>query len=428
MKTHVRISLVLTVVLVALGLVIAGCDLGGNGDGATNKITGVVRDSASGELVAAVTVSFGSSSTTTSADGSYSLDLGASSGVVTGDFSVYGSGYTSLYAEQVPVDASQSTSLTVYVDPIDISGYTTNQFDLTILDQYSTEIPDGSDVFAVVMNSNGGYSRFWIIYANPGTNTVDSATFGSDCLIAASVDTGTTEFVAMAEQVDLSAASSNQTLSGTAGTSVSVTPDAPNYYGMLALQTPYGGQFTVWEDVVPSSPEDVTIYNPYNYEGLWGQMAMDTSPLDSDIMYVSTSQIGSIGDSVTLPAINAALGPTGGYPAGYSMSYSGGTLSYGAVSGASFYLIWVYDQATPEAHDLAWIMTDSTSFTLPSWLVTDLSGTTADVILSAVNTVGASVLTAFSRLTEWPPEIQQAFALRNGGMGPEEGYEQTINF
>ena len=108
MKKQVRVSLILTVMLSALGLIITGCDIGG--DGATNKITGVVRDSASGELVAAVTVSFGSSSTTTGADGSYSLDLGASSGVVTGAFSVYGSGYTSRYVEQVPVDASQSTT------------------------------------------------------------------------------------------------------------------------------------------------------------------------------------------------------------------------------------------------------------------------------------------------------------------------------
>lgn len=73
MKKQVRVSLVLAVVLAVLGSVLTGCDLNGDGDRATNSITGVIRDSVSDDLVAVVTVTFGSSSVTTGTDGSFSL-------------------------------------------------------------------------------------------------------------------------------------------------------------------------------------------------------------------------------------------------------------------------------------------------------------------------------------------------------------------
>lgn len=71
---------------------------------------------------------------------------------------------------------------------------------------------------------------------------------------------------------------------------------------MLMLQTPYGGP-EVFAGVIPSGPTRVTISDPYNYDGFWGQPAF--------------------------------------------------------------------------------VMTSSTSITLPSGLVTELSGMTADVTLTA---------------------------------------------
>ena len=424
MDKQVKVMLALTIVLVALGLLVPGCDLGGGG-GATNKITGVVRDAGSGDLVAAVTVSFGSSSATTGVDGSFSLDLGASSGVVTDDFSVYCSGYISRFVAQVPVNASQSTSLTIYLDRIDVSTYTPHQFDLTVEDETSTEIPAGSYVIGAVLNTNGGFSTFEINnYTNPGTNTVNTAAFGSDCLIAVHAYTAT-DFVAMARQVDLSLFSSNQTLTGTAGTSVSVTPDTIGNHGMLMLQTPYGG-LEVFGDEITASPDSITIYNPYNYDGFWAQAVLDTTPPDSDKMYISTSSVGPIGSSVSLPALNLTLGPSGGYPAGYSMSYSAPTLSFDTVTDALVYVLFVYDQATGD--DLAVIFSFSTSVTLPSWLVTELSGTTADAVLVTQDSSGNLDLAAFSRLGSYPPDVQLGVGLANGGTDYADGYLQTINF
>jgi len=426
MKKQDRVLLVLTMAMVALGLVIAGCDLGGNGDEATNQITGVVRDAGSGELVAAVTVSFGNSNATTGADGSFSLDLGASSGVVIDDFSVYGSGYISRFVAQAPVDASQSTSLTIYLDRIDVSTYTLHQFDLTVEDETNTEISTGSYVMGAVLNTNGGFSTFEINnYANPGTNTVYTAAFGSDCLIAVHAYTMSTDFVAMARQLDLSAVSSNQTLTGTVGTSVSVTPDTPGNYGMLMLQSPYGG-LEVFADQITTSPDSITIYNPYNYDGFWAQAFLDTTPPDSEKMYISTSSVGPIGSSVALPALNLTLGPSGGYPAGYSISYSAPTLSFDTVSDALVYVLFVWDQATGD--ELAVIFSFGASVTLPSWLVTELSGTTADVMLITQDSSGNADLAAFSRLGSYPPETQLGVALENGGTDYADGYLQTINF
>jgi hypothetical protein len=320
------------------------------------------------------------------------------------------------------------------VKPLDVSGYTLHHFDLTILDYNGDELPNNSWVSGVVMSGTGGCSNFGFDgdYANPGTNIVYTAAFGNDCLIAASANPGADEFIAIAEQVDLSFFSSNQTLSGTAGTPVSVTPDYSGTYAMLMLETPYGAQLEVWQGVVPSSPALITIYNPHNYKGIWGQMVIDPSPPDWDKMYVSTSPIDSIGSSVVLPTLNTALGPTEGYPPGYSISYSEGTLSYGAVSGAIGYMIWINEQASGpgEAICLASISTPNTSVTLPSWLSAELSGETFDVRLMAADGVSASdILTHISTINSpWPPEYQGAYALREGGQGPGQGYEQTIIF
>lgn len=185
--------------------------------------------------------------------------------------------------------------------------------------------------------------------------------------------------------------------------------------------------------MLPTSPAGVTIYNPYNYDGLWAQMTIDTSPFYSDTMYVSTSPVGPLGSNITLPLINSTLGPLeGGYPPGYSIIYSPvtGTISFAEVGGAKTYLIWVYEQATPpeEPACLVTLYTPDTSVKLPSWLTSELSGRTLDVTVTAEDQVGTLNLDLLSRPNEWPGELQAAFAVGNGGQGPGEGYKQTITF
>jgi hypothetical protein len=92
-KKQIMVMLVLMAALIGLGFVFTGCDLSGNGNGATPKITGVVRDSVNGDPVDGATITFGERSATTGADGSFSIDLGDSSGVVIDSWSTRASGY-----------------------------------------------------------------------------------------------------------------------------------------------------------------------------------------------------------------------------------------------------------------------------------------------------------------------------------------------
>ena len=429
MKKQVRVFLALTAVLAALGLVFTGCDLGGDG-GETNKITGVVRDSVSGDLVAAVTVSFGSSTDTTGGDGAFSFDLGASSGTLIRSWSTSASGYHFEYWEEVAVDASQDVDLQVYIGPIDNSGYPTRQIDLTVKDSGGAEIPTGWAVSLGVLNKNGGRDD-WVAddltYINGGPNTLDTHTFGSDCLVVAAVEdnTGAPQFVAWARQVDLSAATTPLTLTATAGTAVDITADAIGNMGALTLWTPYGPVDAGEWMFASSTLITGTIYNPYGYDGSWAQMRLDTSDTNYDKLLVSTSSISSIGTSVTLPALNDTLGPNAGY-AGFSVSYSAstGVLSFPAVSGASSYFVYMEETSGPW---LGQIFSLSESITLPQWLRTRLVGVTANVNVTA--TAGGIGTAYLSQMvgpgSPYPPDSRMAFALVKGGTEPGEGYVET---
>jgi hypothetical protein len=76
----------------------------------------------------------------------------------------------------------------------------------------------------------------------------------------------------------------------------------------------------------------------------------------------------------------------------------------------------------------SFIMTSRTSITLPSWLVTELSGMTAGVTSTAEDSSGTSGLAGFSRLGTYPHQAQGGVALGNGGTEFRDGYEKTITF
>jgi hypothetical protein len=444
MKKGGRVLFVLTVVLAALGLVIMGCDLGGNG-GATRKITGIVRDSVNGDPVNGATVTFGDSSATTGADGSFSLDLGASSGVVISSWSMRASGYDLTYWEQVSVDGSQDADVPVYINRLGVDtamgdwtdyGYSTHQIDLTVKDSGGNEIPTGWRVEAEVLNSNGGSDRgTHLTYTNGGPNTFDTPSFGSDCLVVATVedDAEVLQFVVWAKQVDLSASTTPLTLTATdSPTIVDITADAVGNLGMITLITPYGSvEGGFWEFSPNASLSGVEVYNPYVYEGSWAQMSIDTSDPNYDKLLLSTSSVSSIATPVALPAIDATLGPDEGYT-GFSVTYSDstGVLAWPAVSEASFYAVSIYTDAAPlpGSYRPAQFYLASESITLPQWLRDDLAGLTATVIVTAGDGSGTADLSDLVGAGDFPPDMKWGFANKKGGMDPGEGYEVLISF
>ena len=397
-----------------------------------STLTGVVRDSVTGEPVDNTTVSFGGSSVTTGSDGAFSFDLGASSGTVSGSWGISASGYEFLFLEQVAVDASQNVDLPVYMSPIDGSGYPTRQIDLTVNDSGGIEIPDGWEISVQILNSNGGSEDYGIHYTNGGPNTFNTPTFGSDCLVVVKVKdlTGAPQFIAWARQVDLSTATTSLTLTATAGTAIDITADAIGNMGMLTLGTPYGpvdvGEWMFESDTLISD----TIYNPYGYDGLWAQMGLDTSDPSYDKVFFSTSAISSIGTQVTLPALDETLGPNAGY-VGFSVSYSAstGVLSFPAVSGAQFYCVQIMEDVASDTR-LGQIFSMSESITLPQWLRTDLAGVTADVVVGATDSNRTLLLISdIGSVWEFPPDIKLGASVRKGGEDFSDGHvEMDVPF
>jgi hypothetical protein len=415
----------LTIVLpVALLLIFTTCDNGGKG---AQMLTGVVRDSVTGEPVAGVEVTFGSSSVTTGSDGAYSFVLGDSSGTVIRSWGTHKDGYEYRYWEEVAVDASQGTTVQVHIDRSGLNtanysyadlGYLTRKINITVKDSGGTEIPTSWNVFVGVFNSNGGSSGQYLFgYVNGGTNTLDTPTFGSDCLVVAAVkdNTDALQFVAWARQVDLSAATTPLTLTATTGTSVNITADAVDNMGMLTFWTPYG-----WvgvgeganEWMFTSSTLSATIYNPYGYDGFWAQMKEDISDPNYDKMLFSSSAVSPIGTSVTLPALDATVGPNAGY-VGFSVSYnaSTGVLSFPPISGTWGYAIEIREPVTGGYRRHS-IVSTSTSIALPQWLRTELAGKTRDV--SVMATDGSEVPPLSNMWAEFPPDIKLGFTVPKG--------------
>lgn len=429
-----------TVVTLSIGLfgLLTGCPDNGVGpsqDGVTKKISGVVRDSISGDPVSGVTVTFGDSSTTTGADGSFSLDLGVTSGVATGSWSTSASEYEYNYWEGVVVDTSKDSDLRVYIKNPGVytagkDGYSTRKIDLTVKEDGGTEIQTGWKLSGKVLNSNGGLGWFYCTYTNGGPNIVDTPTFGSDCLVVANVkdDTDALQFVVWAKQVDLSVSTTPLTLTEIAGTSMDITADEALNIGMLTLWTPYGPVgMGEWKFTSSKLISGATLYNPYGYEGCWAQMKVDISDPDYEKLLLSTSAIALIGTSVTLPSLDATLGPDEGY-SGYSVSYdeSTGVLSFTPVSGASYYLIEIREPAgaPEEYYRLASIYSESESITLPQKLRDELSGVTADVRVTAAD-FGNSTLYLSEIFHEFPSNMRAGFALEKGGSSLDEGYVEA---
>lgn len=441
---------VVTVATLSIGLfgLLMGCPDNGVGpspDGVTKKISGVVRDSVSGDPVSGVDVTFADSSTTTGVDGSFSLDLGVTSDVVTGSFSTSASGYEYNYWEEVVADTSKDSDLQVYIKNPGVDtagpsgadpGYTTQQLNLTVKDSGNNEIPTGWKLSGKVLNSDGGVAYLGIHnYTNGGSNIVDNPTLGSDCLVVANVrdNTDALQFVVWASQVGISSsAMTSLTLTETACTSVDITADEALNMGMLTLWTPYGlvngGE---WEFTSSKLISGATLYNPYGYEGNWAQVKLDISDPDYEKLLLSTSAIEPIGTSVTLPFLDDTLGPDAGYT-GFSVSYSPstGVLSFPAVSGASYYLIEIREPTgTPGAYYRhASIYLASESITLPQRLRDDLSGVTADISVTAAD-MGNSTFYLSEIFHEFPPDIKAGFALEKGGSSLDDGYlEEDVAF
>ena len=360
---------------------LAGCPAGAS-TGASHTLSGKVFDDSSGQAVSGLTVEFASYSATTAGDGSFSIDLGQATGIITGAFSVHGTGYCTFYVSGCSLDASVDTNITWFMQPANFSAYPVHNITGHVYEKQTstttpTEIGDNSGITTYVFNKNGaraGSNGFYYTYNRSSGYNTNTTAFGSDCLVAASVSpSGKTPFNVVVNSVDLSL--SPQTLNLTqdlAHTTTVTVNGAVGNMGSLSLVSPYR-VFSVGGVTFTSSPSaQMNVTNPDGYSGIWSQMKQvtDFPILGYNKMSVSCSSIAPIGTPVTLPAIDDLLGPTGrADPA--TLSYSSGTLSVSPVAGATAYRFVLTENVS--GNNVANILSTTPSVSLPSWFSSQLA-------------------------------------------------------
>ena len=326
---------------------------GGGGGGGSVVFSGKVLDNSTGAPIQGCQVQLGSYSTTSASDGSFSI---TASSAVTGPFLALATNYQFWYISSIQLPAS--TQGNIFMMPMAGSG--AHNVKVYIYD--AVEIPQNTTVDFVVMNSAGGMFSYPNASYVTGGYTVATSAWGSDCLIVATVHT-TPQFVAMLRNQDLSSASTTASLGKSSSISVFVTGESTVSTGGLYLSTPYGFlNYTSFG--LAMNPYLLTLYNPYSYQGYWSQ-SLSSSITGGYKYLMSTSNVGSIGTSVTLPALNHALGPSV-VGAASTMSYSAGTLSVSPVTGATQYQF--------QLSGLGMVISGTPSVALPTALRAFISG------------------------------------------------------
>ena len=96
-----------------MSVFLTGCPAPGGGGGGATTYSGTVLDFVTGQPVSGATVAFGAYSATSAPDGTFSINLGQQTGTLTGDFSMYATGYQFYYANSVTLNAPSSLKQTL---------------------------------------------------------------------------------------------------------------------------------------------------------------------------------------------------------------------------------------------------------------------------------------------------------------------------
>ncbi|HUZ18721.1 MAG TPA: hypothetical protein VMV68_10050 [Spirochaetia bacterium] len=383
--------MILLVLGLATALLAACAPAGGGALEPTHTLVIKLLDSYTGSPVAGAQVGFAGFSGTTDSSGACSIDLGTSSGTMTGTLSLHATGYQSLLIDGCSLDASADSQVTFMYEPVapptTTHSVTVNIFEMQTNPPNPIEIANGSQALLFVLNRNGGMSSFTTSNYSSSGFVFDTPTFGSDCLISAYVvpGAGLIPFNVLSAGVDLSAAATTLpdsvlTQDTEHTTMVSATRSSNSAVGWLSVVTPYGQVRTLGVSFGGNLTADAVVSNPYGYSVLWSQADELTNSSPSyKITKISTDSIAPLSTSVILPTLSN-LGLVG-YPDPGTLGYSAGVLSVTPATSAGFYIFTLIDAAS--RNTVATIVTQSASITLPSWLTSQLSSTTFTVSVSS---------------------------------------------
>jgi hypothetical protein len=398
--------------------------------GTSYTITGTIHDAYNGALIPGATFRFADKSSTTGSDGAFSIDLGTTGGVFNGSVGVTANGYSFTYIDTIEVNTADNNQITIKLHPLSNVTYTPKVLHCKIYDtDGTTEITDASVTLAtmskngsligaagqgVTYDSGNGYYPFTTITYSADSMVFALATFTAD---------HTKDFIVHKTGVDLSGPGPidvSLTKPSTGFHDVSVTVDSVNCQAQGNYITPYGtipifARYTTLGNSVLSNSivfldgtttETVTVYNPDSWQCFWAQMRHDTAYTGTGYKnLISSSAIMALPSAVTIPSIDAGIGPTADPNlSSWQYNYTTGALSIDAVAGALSYQYGVVD-----ASSITWgsIVLLNNAATLPSWLTSILYGKSP---LTFSLTLVGSDLTAyklsFASLDTSPPSAR----------------------
>ena len=389
-------AMLITVIEVVPGN-IATINVVGGTTNATSTLSGKLVDSGTGAPLAGGTVDFAGHSATSGTDGSYSLDLGQSTGTVTGTLCVHATGFVTNLFEGISVDANATARWVLQrIDNTGLPGHDVNLhiYELQSNPSTPTEIPDGTPIFVSLFNENGAGGRDWKTYNDGGYQYYNHVS-GDSCVLAVYVDLsavpGMHSFNVIKENVSVPAASQdipdvvlNENPDSEATMTISGAAALNNATLYLAFPN---GLFPALDLTLDSSAQATLLFsNPAAYKGFWVQS------FDSTVF--ACSPLAPVATSVTLPAM-PSLGPLLP-PDSSSLAYESGTLSVSPVDGAMGYNFWLLDTS----YNLVGIIGGvGPSVTLPAWMQAQLAGASLVVMpVASASTMPSIDISALSTM------------------------------
>jgi hypothetical protein len=317
------------------------------------------------------TVSIGDQSTMTGPAGSFSISY-ASAGSITGNVFVYkGLSYSFWAVYNVEINNSSNPQYTFYLTPWDYSGSTHFTISGTLP---ATAVASGYIRLIIKNNAGGMYANQRDFIGGENGYSLETYTTGSDCLIEVDccVDPGSpsSRIIQYYSHQNLSAnltlnitplAKSTITVTGTTGDifmgDLDLIPvDIPNYV----------------QSMLVVSSQSISVYNGDNYPILWKTAAItpNTPVANYQTLRFNVGNSTPFSSAVTLPTTAVTVTAPSGVVSGAAWDNSSRCLSFTGGAGATMHICQFVDNSWHQGY----ILSNSTSITIPAGLYTDVLG------------------------------------------------------
>ena len=361
------------------------------------ELAGKVYDSVNGDPIPGVALRFGSLSTESASDGTFSLPLGESGETLVAGWLLFKQAYQFTFIDRVSIDSSRDWQLVIPMRKTDLSGYPaigSLRGDLSFAD--GSTVPDDSAVTVDIYGSNGTHSHYEC-ESSGSRYSIDVLGGSSDCLVILRVHPAAGDaFVAMAQAVNLGGPwpaeldfqepvegfAVVQAAASQGGNQASCYFAAP--YGLIpgCFKGP-GADAEILETWEFSSviPEEVPVYNPFAWQQVfWVQREEDAAFPDLPAhrkWFMSSTALTSFSGTLSLPEPDRALGPEeGAVPT--SLQLNGALLSLVPVAGASLYS-FSFQENIEAGRFLGTVLTFNSSVMLPDLVAAALGGRSIEV-------------------------------------------------